>query len=289
MFYKFIIKKILYYNFVIFAFNLINFLVMYASKVVWITGASSGIGKALANRYNGLGAFVILSSRKSDSLIQVQNELPYPKNSFVQTLDLEKSDEFEVITKQLIEKFSKIDILINNGGISQRGEAGQTPLEIDRRIMEINYFGNIALTKAVLPYMQVQKSGHIVVISSIAGKFGFYLRSAYAASKHALQGFYESLLLEEAKHNIHVTIAYPGKINTPISESALTSDGNKHGVMDHNQETGMSAEECAEIIQKAQLKHKKSVLVGNKEIKAVYLKRYLPKLFWKIIAKQKAT
>ena len=262
---------------------------MYKSKIVWITGASSGIGRAMALHYNNLGAFVILSARKKETLHETQNELNFKENSFVQILDLEKSDEFVEITKQLIDKFSKIDILINNGGISQRGNAYETPLEIDRRIMEINYFGNIALTKAVLPYMQQQKSGHIIVISSIAGKFGFYLRSAYSASKHALQGFYESLLLEEAKNNIFVTIAYPGKINTPISESALTSHGKKHGVMDHNQETGMSAETCAEIIQKAQQKHKKSVLVGNKEIKAVYLKRYLPKLFWKVIAKQKAT
>lgn len=262
---------------------------MYSSKVVWITGASSGIGKALAIHYNKLGAFVILSSRKSDALVEVQDQLPNPQQSFVQVLDLEKSDEFEEITKMVIEKFNKIDILINNGGLSQRGEASSTPLEIDRKIMEINYFGNVALTKALLPYFHQQKSGHIIVISSIAGKFGFYLRSAYAASKHALQGFYESLLLEEAKNNIFVTLVYPGKINTPISESALTSDGKKHGVMDHNQETGMSAEKCAEIIQRAEKKKLKSVLVGNKEIKAVYLKRFFPKLFWKVIAKQKAT
>lgn len=262
---------------------------MYSTKVIWITGASSGIGKAMAKHYNNLGAFVILSARKSETLEKVQEELQYPEKSFVKVLDLEKSDEFISITKLLIDKFSKIDILINNGGISQRGNASETPLEIDRKIMEINYFGNIALTKAVLPYMQKQKSGHIIVISSIAGKFGFYLRSAYAASKHALQGFYESLLLEEAKNNIYVTIAYPGKINTPISVSALNSSGERHGEMDHNQETGMPAEECAKIIQEAEQKRKKSVLVGNKEIKAVYLKRYFPKLFWKVIAKQKAT
>ena len=262
---------------------------MYTSKVIWITGASSGIGKALARHYNKLGAFVILSARKSDTLQKVQKELTFPEKSYVQVLDLEKSIEFDKITELLIQKFSKIDILINNGGLSQRGEAASTSLDIDRKIMEINYFGNIALTKSLLPYMQKEKSGHIIVISSIAGKFGFYLRSAYAASKHALQGFYESLLLEEAKNNISVTIVYPGKINTPISVSALNSSGEQHGVMDHNQETGMSAEECAEKIQKAELKKRKSILVGNKEIIAVYLKRYVPSLFWRVIAKQKAT
>jgi len=261
---------------------------MYTSKVVWITGASSGIGKAMALHYNQLGAFVILSARKTETLIKVQKQLANPQNSYVQVLDLEKSSEFVDITKSLIERFTQIDILINNGGISQRGEVHETPLEIDRKIMEINYFGNIALTKAILPYFRKQKSGHIIVVSSIAGKFGFYLRSAYSASKHALQGFYESLLLEEAKNNIHVTIAYPGKINTDISVSALNSNGEKHGVMDHNQQTGMSAEKCAQIIQTAEYKNKKSVLVGNKEIKAVYLKRFLPSLFWKVIAKQSA-
>jgi len=261
---------------------------MYNSKVIWITGASSGIGKAMALHYNSLGAFVILSSRKEDTLLDVQKQLTNPENSYVQVLDLEQANTFDDITKHIIDKFKKIDILVNNGGISQRGNVYETPLEIDRKIMEINYFGNIALTKAILPYFRQQKSGHFVIISSIAGKFGFYLRSAYSASKHALQGFYESLLLEEAKNNIHVTIAYPGKINTDISVSALNSKGEKHGVMDHNQQTGMSAEKCAQIIQKAQLKQKKSILVGNKEIKAVYLKRFLPSLFWKVIAKQSA-
>lgn len=262
---------------------------MYTSKVVWITGASSGIGKALAIQYNKLGAFVILSARKEDTLKSVQNQLSSPENSYIQPLDLEKSENFVDMTSDIISKFKKIDILINNGGISQRGEVHETSLDIDRKLMEINYFGNIALTKAILPYFRTQQSGHIIVISSIAGKFGFYLRSSYAASKHALQGFYESLLLEEAKNNIYVTLAYPGKINTDISVSALNSKGEKHGVMDHNQATGMSAEKCAKIIQNAQKKKKKSILVGNKEIKAVYLKRFLPSLFWKVIAKQSAT
>jgi dehydrogenase/reductase SDR family member 7B len=134
--------------------------------------------------------------------------------------------------------------------------------------------------------MQQQKRGHIIAISSIAGKFGFYLRSAYSASKHALHGFFESLLLEEAHNNIHVTIACPGKINTPISLSALNSEGKPHGEMDHNQETGMPVDECVRILLKAV---EKEILIGNKEIKAVTLKRFFPGIFWKVIAKQSAT
>lgn len=262
---------------------------MISNKVVWVTGASSGIGKAFVQHYNRKGDFVILSSRKKEALDMVVKGLDEPQQAFVQVLDLENSTSFNDIAESLIKQFGKIDILINNGGLSQRGNASETALEIDRKIMEVNYFGNIALTKAVLPYMISAKSGQIIVISSIAGKFGFFLRSAYSASKHALQGFYESLLLEEAKNNIHVTIAYPGKINTPISVSALNSSGGAHGEMDHNQETGMSAEKCVSLIARAADKRKKSIVVGGKETKAVWIKRIFPSLFWRIIKNQKAT
>ena len=203
-------------------------------------------------------------------------------------IDLEDSTTFKSAVDQVIEKYSRIDYLFNNGGLSQRSTVAETPMEVDRRIMEINYFGNIALTKAVLPHLIKQQSGHIIVISSIAGKFGFFLRSAYSASKHALVGFYESLLLEEAKNNIHVTLAFPGKINTAISMHALNAKGEQHGVMDHNQVTGMPVETCVKQLLIAVQKNKKEVLIGNKEILAVKIKRFFPKLFWRIIRKQSA-
>lgn len=261
---------------------------MFQDKIVWITGASSGIGAEAARQFNQMGAIVILSARTESKLIEVQQSLNQPDRSVVLALDLEKSEEFKSKVNWVIEKYQKIDYLLNNGGLSQRGEAADTTMEVDRKIMEVNYFGTIALTKEVLPIMRKQQSGHIIVISSIAGKFGFFLRSAYAASKHALQGFFESVLLEEEKNGINVTIAYPGKINTDISKSALNASGGEHGVMDHNQDTGMSAKDCVKKILKAVKKKKKSVLVGNKEIYAVYIKRYFPRLFWKIIRKQKA-
>ncbi|MDX1351119.1 MAG: SDR family NAD(P)-dependent oxidoreductase, partial [Putridiphycobacter sp.] len=232
---------------------------------------------------------IVLSARSETSLKKVAESLPYPDKTMVLPLDLEDSGMFDELANKVFAAFGRIDILVNNGGISQRGTVAETGLEVDRKIMEINYFGNIALAKAVLPYFRKQNYGQIIVISSIAGKFGFYLRSAYAASKHALQGFYESLLLEEAKYNVFVTIAYPGKINTPISMSAITATGDKHGVMDHNQATGMSAEKCVKIISHAAQKHKKSIVVGGKETYAVYIKRFFPTLFWKIIKNQKAT
>lgn len=262
---------------------------MYQDKIIWITGASSGIGKALAQQWAKEGARLVLSARNNEALEALRNDLPNASTHMVLVLDLEHSQAFSEKAAEVVEAMGRIDVLVNNGGMSQRSEAGDTPLEVDRRIMEVNYFGNIALSKAVLPYFQKQKSGHFVVISSIAGKFGFYLRSAYSASKHALHGFYESLMLEEAKNNIQVTIACPGKINTNISMNALNHAGEKHGEMDHNQETGMSAEECAQRLIKAVSQGKKEILIGNKEIKAVTLKRFFPRLFWKIIRKQSAT
>jgi len=262
---------------------------MYHEKVIWITGASSGIGKALAHQWAISGARLVLSARNAEALEALKSELPNSDQHAVFTLDLSDSSKFDDLTAKVVDTMGKIDILVNNGGMSQRSEAHETPMDVDRRIMEVNYFGNIALTKAVLPYFQKQQSGHFLVISSIAGKFGFFLRSAYSASKHALHGFYESVMLEEEKNGVLVTIACPGKINTNISVNALNKSGEKHGEMDHNQATGMSAEECARQLIKAVSKGKKEVLIGNKEIKAVTLKRLLPRLFWKVIRKQSAT
>lgn len=262
----------------------------YEGKVAWVTGASSGIGRAVCYELAARGAKVILSARNREQLEELKKELRNSDVHLVLPLDLEDQSEFEEKARIVADTFGGIDFLFNNGGLSQRSEALETSIEVDRRIMEINYFGNIALTKAVLPYFVKQQSGHVIVTSSIAGKFGFYLRSAYAASKFALAGYYESLALEMSAYHVEVTIAYPGKINTPISTNALTADGSKHGIMDHNQETGMPAEECVRQLLKAVEAKKREVLIGNKEILAVKLRRILPsKLFWNIISKQKAT
>lgn len=261
----------------------------FKNKVVWITGASSGIGEAMAIQFAQEGAKLVLSARNTEKLEKLKESLPQAENHLVIGLDLEHSENFKELAVEVVDHFGRIDVLVNNGGLSQRSEVHETPIEVDRRIMEVNYFGNIALAKAVLPVFRAQKSGQFLVISSIAGKFGFFLRSAYSASKHALHGFYESLLLEEEKNGIFVTIACPGKINTQISTNALNSKGDKHGLMDHNQETGMSAKQCSKELLNALRAKKKEVLIGNKEIKAVTLKRFFPKLFWKVIKKQSAT
>lgn len=258
----------------------------FQNKIVLITGASSGIGRALALEFNKLGATVIGTSRKQIELVKFKTEFSHPENFYAVELDLEKSENFASTIESLISKFGKIDILINNGGLSQRSNARDTSLEVDRKIMEINYFGNIALTKAVLPFMQKSKSGNIVIISSIAGKFGFFLRSAYSASKHALHGFYESLRLEEEENGIRVLIVCPGKIATNISVNAITGDGKTHAKMDSQTRYGRTAEYCAQQIIKGIVSNKEEIFVGGKELKSVRVKRFFPKLFSKLIKKQ---
>jgi dehydrogenase/reductase SDR family protein 7B len=258
-------------------------------QVAWITGASSGIGEELCKQLSAKGMKIILSARSESKLHALKETLLNASEHIVCPLDLEHTDNIQEEVNTVLKKVGRIDYVFHCSGLSQRAEASETSLAVDRRIMEVNYFGTVALTKALLPLMKSQKSGHIIAVSSIAGKFGFYLRSAYSASKHALHGFFESLALEEAKNNIKVTIACPGKINTPISLSALNKDGESHGEMDHNQATGMPVDECVRQLLRAVEKNKREVLIGNKEIKAVTLKRFFPRLFWKVIAKQSPT
>jgi dehydrogenase/reductase SDR family member 7B len=261
---------------------------IFTNKIVWITGASSGIGEALVYAFAREGAKIVLSARRKEELERVRKEAKLTEeNSFIIPLDLSNTIAVDDLTKQVIAKFNRIDILINNGGISQRATAAETSIEIDRQIMEVNFFGQIALTKSVLPYMLSQKSGQVVVMSSIAGKFGFYLRSAYSASKHALQGFFESFRLETESQGIRTLIVAPGKIKTSISLNAVKGDGSSHNSMDKATEDGMPADECAQIILNAIRDNKEEILIGGKEIKAVWLKRIFPGWFGKVIRKQK--
>jgi short-subunit dehydrogenase len=261
----------------------------FRNKIVWITGASSGIGEALALAFAEAGAKLVLSARRIDELNRVKTSLNLKEEDvLILPLDLENTSDADDLCRQVIAKFGRIDLLINNGGISQRSVTKETPLSIDRRIMEINFFGTVALTKSVLPHMLKQKRGHIIVMSSIAGKFGFYFRSAYSASKHALHGFFESLRMEIANDHVNVLIVCPGKIKTNISLNAISHDGGKHNKMDESTEQGLSAEECAKQILNAIKKNKEEVFIGGKELRAVWMKRLFPKLFSKMIKKQKA-
>lgn len=259
----------------------------FKDKVIWLTGGSSGIGEALAYALLKEGATVIISSEDHPGLVRVQSTCDAESRSrcHVVPVDLTRMDTIETIVREQIQQFGRIDILINISGISQRSLVKETPMEVYRKIMEINYFGTIALTRAVLPYMIARGGGHILATSSIVGKFGFPLRSAYSSAKHALHGFFETLRFETMNENIRVTLLVPGRVQTNISRHALTKEGKEHGKMDTGQATGITAEKAARQIIKAIRRNKKEALIGGKERIMVCLKRYLPNLFYKIASK----
>lgn len=259
----------------------------FKDKVIWITGASSGIGEALALEFAKQEARLILSARREDELKRVAALTKLPElDLMILPFDLSDTKNASGLAAQIMNKFGRIDILINNGGYSQRSEASETAIDIDRQLMEVNYFSYVALTKAVLPYMKRQKSGHIIAVSSIAGKFGFYLRSSYSAAKHAIHGFFDSLRLETEKEGIRTLIVCPGKIKTNVSLNAVTASGTTHNKMDESHVDSMSAEECARQIISGILKNKEEIYIGGKEILMVKIKRFFPKLFGRLIRKQ---
>jgi short-subunit dehydrogenase len=256
-------------------------------KVIWITGASSGIGEALALAFAKRGARLILSARRESELNRVGAATKLADlDLMVLPFDLYDTSNASGLAAQVMNKFGRIDVLVNNGGYSQRSAAIDTTEKLERDLMEVNYFSTVNLSRAVLPYMKRQKSGHIVVISSIAGKFGFYLRSTYSAAKHALHGYFDSLRLETEQFGIHTMIVCPGKIKTAVSLNAVVADGSKHQQMDPSHETAMSAEECALQIISGMEKNKEEIFVGGKEILMIKIRRFFPALFGRLIRKQ---
>ncbi len=256
------------------------------NKVVWITGASSGIGEELAYAFAKENTKIILSARRQKELERVMNNCTNQENIKILSLDLAKHDELNEKTIQAIALFGQIDILINNGGISQNAIATETNIDIDKRIMDINYFGSIILTKNVLPAMLERKMGHIITVTSLLGKFGTAYRTGYSASKHALHGFFDSLRSEVYKQNIQILLVVPGFIKTNISINALSSDGSPTNKMDPGQENGILPEELAIKMIDAIKNNKEEILVGGKEKIGVLLKRFFPKFFSKFIRKQ---
>ena len=235
----------------------------FKNKVVWITGASSGIGKALALEFSKLEAKIILSSRKKEALENVKNKCAISENVKIVTLDLEDYTNLGNAINSAISQFGKIDILINNGGISQRALAIDTDISVDKRIMDINYMGAMALTKGILPHFIANKSGHFVSITSITGKVATPQRTAYAASKHALHGFFDSLRSEVYKYNIAVTLVLPGYVNTNLSYNALVGDGSEQNSQDHDLAKGLAPEEFAKKLINAIKKQKNEVVIVN--------------------------
>jgi len=259
---------------------------MTPSRTIWISGASSGIGEALAMHWATAGTRLILSSfdKKQLDTVVINCE---KKGATVHAIifDLTKENEITQAVTKVQTMAPKIDILANVGGIGQRSLIIDTPAEVSRRIMETDFWGHATLTSQILPFMVKTGGGTIVVMSSLSGLFGFPQRSFYCAAKHALHGFFETLRLEHHKDNIYVTMVCPGRVKTKFSLSALTSTGGAHGLMDKGQENGVSVEYAAAKIDKAVRKHTKQIIVGGKEILMPYLKRFTPWIFYKIALK----
>lgn len=260
----------------------------FTGKNIWITGASSGIGKAVALEISKKEAFLILSGRNEIALNEVAEECK-KNGSSVRVIPFDLADEKSVnnAARQVLSENIKIDGLYQFGGISQRSFVSETPLEVDRKIFEVNFFGTIALTKAILPKMIENGGGQIAVTSSIVGKFGFPYRSAYSAAKHALHGFFESLRAENVQNNIRVSVIVPGRIKTKVSVNALSKTGEPHGIMDDGQDKGKSTEWTARKICRNLQKEKKEILVGGADLLMVYIRRFFPSLYYYMASKVK--
>jgi short-subunit dehydrogenase len=259
----------------------------FSEKNIWLTGASSGIGRALAEALIQTGCRIIVTSRNEKELYRLKHNSPDPEKVIVLPHDIADYPAAGEKVKTAIEALGKIDIMIHNAGISQRALAIDTDIEVDKKLMETNYLGTVALTKALLPHFVGQRAGHFAVVTSLTGIIGSPLRSGYAASKHALHGFFDSLRAEHAKDNIKVTLICPGYVVTNISINALTGDGTPQRRMDTATSRGITARQAAQKILRAISRQQSEVYIGKKEVLAVYLKRYVPLLFEKILERAK--
>ena len=257
------------------------------NKTVWITGASSGIGEALAIVCAREGANLVLTARRAEELIRVAGKTGLPEEAIlILPADLYQYDEVNSLTEKVMARFGRVDVLFNNAGISSRALAIESPVEIDRKVMDIDYFSVIALTKSVLPIMIRQNSGHIVVTSSVVGKIGTPLRSAYAAAKHALHGFFDSIRQEVIDYGVNITIVCPGYIRTQISVNAITPTGEKVNKMSRNQQKGVDPLVMASKMVNA-VHHKKNELIyGGIEVLGIYLARFSPGLLNRYLHKK---
>ena len=250
-------------------------------KVVWITGASSGIGEHLAYRIARDEPYLVLSARRTDALEHVAAQTNLPEGHvLVLPLDLSKPEEFETATKTVIDRFGRIDYLVNNGGIGQKSAVLDTSSEVDRQVMEVNFFGNILLTKAVLPCMLEQGIGQITVISSMLSKFGAPDVATYAASKHALNGYYESLREELIGKGITIQIFAPGFVKTDVTVKSLDGKGQTYGKNSPAQEKGMDPKKCAIKMKKHMIHRTPFTYIGGWELGAIPFKTLFPRLFF---------
>lgn len=257
-------------------------------QVIWITGASSGIGQALAITCAELGAHIVLSSRRDSELRRVKALLAHPERHCCVALDITDAAQIEQALQQVLAKKGKIDWLINNAGLSQRALIQDTSMDTERKIMEVDYFAQVAMTKAILPTFLQQRSGRIVFISSVAGLIGTQYRATYSAAKAAIHMWANSLRAEVAAQGIDVSVVFPGFVKTNVSLNALTGNGEAQGFQDEAIEQGLDADEFAEQTVKALLQKQEYIVIGGKKEKlGVMLSRLAPSLLYKQIRKAK--
>lgn len=261
--------------------------VIFTDKTLLITGGGSGIGEALAYQFAQRGTNVILVGRNENSLKRVQeNCLRLGVKAWYKTTDMENPESIDSLVEYILKEGFRIDFFVLNAGVSQRAKTLETDISIDRKLMEVNYFGGVYLIKSLKDMLLSAEKVHIAVTSSISGLFGFPLRSAYCASKHAQHGFYEALALEYP--HIKVTLLIPGRIRTEISKSAILASGEKFGEMDPGQANGMDVTKCAKVAIRAIAREKHQQLIGGKELLMAHFHRYIPKLFWFLAGKVSA-
>ncbi len=246
------------------------------NKVVVITGASSGIGKALAHSFGSRGSKLVLTGRRAEALEAVKADLT-ARQIEVHTVvsDVSKPEDNERMAHEALQQFGKIDVLINNAGISMRALFEEVDLDVIHKVMDINFYGSLYATKACLPSI-IEQQGSVVGVSSIAGYRGLPGRVGYSASKFALQGFLEALRTEMIPKNVHVLTACPGFTTSSIRESSLTRDGSPQGASPRDEQNMMSAETCAEYIYRAVVKRKKHLILTRQGKLTVFLNKFFP-------------
>jgi short-subunit dehydrogenase len=252
-------------------------------KVVVITGASSGIGKALAESFAKRSSKLVLAARSEDKLVELKKNLQLSENNvlIVQT-DVSKEEDCKNLVEKTIHQFGKIDVLINNAGISMRAIFEHADLKVLKKLMDVNFWGTVYCSKYALPYL-LKSKGSVVGVSSIAGYKGLPGRTGYSASKFAMQGFLEVVRIENMKKGLHVLIACPGFTASNIRLSSLTADGSQQEESPRDEGEMMSAEEVAERIIKA-IKQKKHRLILTSQGKlTVNLNKFFPKLMDKLV------
>lgn len=247
------------------------------NKVVVITGASSGIGKALAEKYASEGWNLVLAARRLERLQKLKTELNGVEVLVVKT-DITVESECKDLIDKAIEKFGKIDVLINNAGISMRAIFEEVELKVMKQLMDVNYWGTVYCSKFALPHL-LKSKGSLVGVISVGGYVGLPGRSGYSASKFAVRGFLDTVRVEYLKTGLHVLVAAPGFTASEIRKTALVADGRQQGETPRNENKMMSSEECAEHIYRAVKKRKRKIILTFIEGKAtVFLSKIWAKL-----------